>query len=376
MKIRLICALAAALMAATVAEAKQKEDVRVVYGVDFDMNFDNREFYRSSFSESMTIFGARLTPSIGLAVEKERGTRHSIVAGIDVMKDFGAQMAAPKELLREPTLYYRLEKDCGKMDLELYAGVFPRKKSEGKYSEAFFSDSLKFYDNNLEGLLVKFKLPKAYFEVGCDWMGQFGQTQRERFMIYSSGEGKVASFLTLGYSGYVYHFAGCTEVRGVVDNILANPYARFDFGKMTDFQTLSFRLGWLQALQNDRRNIGQYTRPYGAEFDFEIRKWNAGVRNSMFYGRDMMPYYNYCDAGGYKYGTRLYFGDPFYRVHDDADEGPGMYDRFEIFWNPYVSDLIDIKVRAIFHYHGSNYSGCQQVVSLNFNLDRVTKKLK
>ena len=90
----------------------------------------------------------------------------------------------------------------------------------------------------------------------------------------------------------------------------------------------------------------------------------------------MMPYYNYCDAGGYKYGNRLYFGDPFYRVHDDSSEGFGMYDRFEVFWNPYVSDLLDIKVRSLFHFHGSRYSGCQQVVSLNFNLDRVTKKLK
>ena len=103
MKTRIICALATALMAATLAQAKQKETVRVLYGADFEMNFDNREFYRSSFSESMTIFGTRLTPSIGFSVEKERGTRHSIIAGIDVMNDFGAQIVAPKEVLREPT---------------------------------------------------------------------------------------------------------------------------------------------------------------------------------------------------------------------------------------------------------------------------------
>ena len=375
MKIRIIFTLAALMMAMMPMQAGQKETVRVAYGVDFEMNFDNREFYKSSFSESMTIFGARLTPTVGLTIQKEEGTRHSVMAGIDVMKDFGSQETA-KDLLKEPTLYYKLEKDCGKLDLELYAGIFSRKNTEGKYSEAFFSDSLKFYDNNLEGLLLKFRLPKSYFEIGCDWMGQIGQTERERFMIYSSGEGKIADFLSLGYSGYVYHFAGCYEVRGVVDNILVNPYARFDLAKYTDFQTLSFRLGWLQALQNDRRNIGQYTRPYGAEFDFEVRKWNVGIRNSLIYGRDMMPYYNRADAGGYKYGTRLYLGDPFYRVHDDGTDGFGTYDRFEVFWNPYVSTLLDIKVRALFHFHGSHYSGTQQVVTIGFNLDRLGKKLK
>ena len=371
MKPRILCLLATALSALATAQAKPKDPVKTVYEVDFDMNFDNREFYKSAFSESMTIFGARLTPTVGLTIQQEEGTRHSVMAGIDVMKDFGSSMATPKELLKEPTLYYRLDKDCGKLDLELYAGIFSRKKTEGKYSEAFFSDSLKFYDNNLEGLLVKFRLPKSYFEIGCDWMGQIGQTERERFLIYSSGEGHLTDFLTLGYSGYVYHFAGCYEVRGVVDNILINPYARLDLAQYTDFQTLTFRLGWLQALQNDRRNIGQYTRPYGAEFDFELRKWNIGLRNSIFYGRDMMPYYNRTDAGGYKYGTRLYFGDPFYRVHDDGSEGFGMYDRFELFWNPYVSDLLDIKVRALFHFHGSHYSGTQQVVTVAFNLDRL-----
>ena len=311
MKTRILCLLATALSALATVQAKPKDPVKAVYEVDFDMNFDNREFYKSAFSESMTIFGARLTPTVGLTIQQEEGTRHSVMAGIDVMKDFGSPMATPKELLKEPTLYYRLDKDCGKLDLELYAGIFSRKKTEGKYSEAFFSDSLKFYDNNLEGLLVKFRLPKSYFEIGCDWMGQIGQTERERFMIYSSGEGSLTDFLTLGYSGYVYHFAGCYEVRGVVDNILINPYARLDLAQYTDFQTLTFRLGWLQALQNDRRNIGQYTRPYGAEFDFELRKWNIGLRNSIFYGRDMMPYYNRTDAGGYKYGTRRHQKERF-----------------------------------------------------------------
>ena len=124
MKTRILCLLATALSALATAQAKPKDPVKAVYEVDFDMNFDNREFYKSAFSESMTIFGARLTPTVGLTIQQEEGTRHSVMAGIDVMKDFGSPMATPKELLKEPTLYYRLDKDCGKLDLELYAGIW------------------------------------------------------------------------------------------------------------------------------------------------------------------------------------------------------------------------------------------------------------
>ena len=368
---RIIFLLILALVAVTSVQARQKDAVRMAYDADFEMNFDNREYYKSSFSRSMTIFGARLTPTLGLTLQSADGARHSLMAGIDVMKDFGSSQGALKDVLQEPTLYYRLDKDFDRMGLELYAGIFSRKKSEGQYSEAFFSDSLRFYDNNLEGLLVKFRLPQSYYEIGCDWMGQYGQTQRERFMVYSSGHSKVASFLTLGYSAYMYHFAGCREVQGVVDNVLLNPYVCMDFSHNTGFQVLSLRLGWLQGFQHDRKNVGHYVRPGGGELDVEIRRWNVGVKNNLFYGTDMMPYYNSTDAGNIKYGTRLYFGDPFYRIHDDSAAGPGMYDRFEVFWNPYVSECLDIKVRALFHFHGPHYSGCQQVVSLNFNLDKL-----
>ena len=267
-------------------------------------------------------------------------------------------------------------KNLGKTDMTMYAGIFPRKSMEVEYSQAFFSDSLKFYDNSLEGLLLKFRREKAHFEVGCDWMGMYGQSRRERFMVFSAGEGEVAPFLHFGYAAYMYHYAGCRDVSGVVDNFLVNPFARFDFSHLVDFQVLALRLGWLQAMQNDRRNIGLYTFPYGGEFDVEIRKWNIGIRNHLFYGMDMMPYYNFTDAIGVKYGNCLYLGDPFYRVHDDGTAWAGVYDRFEVFWNPCPGGLLDVHVGAVFHFNDFNYSGTQQIVRLRFNLHDILTKVK
>lgn len=388
------CALLCLLALSMPLYAGQKDDdkVRVTYDVDFEMRFDNREYYKSAFSSSMTVFGARLTPSVGLYVpQREKNMEHRVMLGADVMKDFGASpissliagWVATDEtspslvntaLFREILIYYRMNKATARTGLELYAGIFPRRASEGSYSEAFFSDSLRFYDNNLEGILLKIRRPKAYWEVGCDWMGQFGQARKERFMIFSSGRSHITSFFDVGYSAYMYHFAGSEKARGVVDNILLNPYIRFDFGNRLGFQEFSLRLGWLQGMQHDRVFVGHYVLPCGGEFDVALKKWNVVLRNHLFYGTDMMPYYNSLDAGGDKYGTRLYMGDPFYRIHDDGSTGFGAYDRLDISYEPHIGRYLSIMISARFHFHGFRYSGCQQVVGVKFNINEILKR--
>lgn len=353
-----------------------KVKVGFVYDLDFDMQFDNREFDGTSYTSSMTVFGARVTPVVGVGLQQKNGTKHRLMVGIDIMKDFGSARKN-SELFDEITLYYDVQKQIGKTGFEMVAGVFPRRYAEGSYSQAFYSDSLRFYDNNLEGLLLKFSRPKAYFEIGCDWMGMYDTYSRERFQIFSSGEGRVLPFLSLGYAASLYHFS-CSGVSiGVVDNALINPYLRFDLASVADMQALSVRLGWLQALQNDRANVGHYVFPGGAEVVMEVQKWNVGVRNDMFIGTDMMPYYNAVDNAGYKYGSLLYMGSPFYRVWDDGRDGIGLADRLEVYYAPkFGAPYLDMKVSAIFHFDGEKYCGCRQMVSLNFNLEKLLCRKK
>ena len=353
-----------------------KVKVGFAYDLDFDMQFDNREFEGSAYTSSMTVLGARLTPSVGVDLRQKNGTKHRLMVGIDIMKNFGAA-SKNFELFDEMTLYYDVKKQLGKTGFEMVAGIFPRRYAEGSYSQAFYSDSLRFYDNNLEGLLLKFSRPKAYFEIGCDWMGMYDTFSRERFQIYSSGEGKVLPFLSLGYAASLYHFS-CSGVSiGVVDNALINPYLRFDLASVADMQALSVRLGWLQALQNDRANVGHYVFPGGAEVVMEVQKWNVGLRNDMFIGTDIMPYYNAVDNAGYKYGSLLYMGSPFYRVWDDGRDEVGLADRLEVYYAPkFGAPYLDMKVSAIFHFDGEKYCGCRQMVSLNFNLENLLSRKK
>lgn len=353
-----------------------KVKVGFAYDLNFDMQFDNREFYKSAYTSSMTIFGTRITPSVGVALEQKNGARHRLMVGIDVLKNFGAANDN-SELFKEMTLYYNVQKQLGKTGFEMVAGVFPRRFAEGSYSQAFYSDSLRFYDNNLEGLLLKFSRPKAHFEVGCDWMGRYDTYRRERFQIFSAGEGQVLPFMSIGYAASLYHFSCSGVSDGVVDNALVNPYMRFDLASKANLQTLSVRLGWLQALQNDRAHVGHYVFPGGAEVVMEVQKWNVGVKNDMFIGKNMMPYYNTIDNAGYKYGSLLYMGSPFYRVCDNGRDGVGLADRLEIYYAPkFGSPYLDLKVSAVFHFDGEKYCGCRQMVSLNFNLEELLRGRK
>ena len=178
-------------------------------------------------------------------------------------------------------------------------------------------------------------------------------------------------FMSLGYAGYMLHYANSVQAKGLVDNILLNPYACFELAEYSGLQKLSFRLGWLQAIQRDRAYEGGFVYPFGGEFDQEVRNWNVGIHNKMFYGTDMMPYYNNFDNAGLMYGAHLYFGDPFYRVHDDGATGAGFYDRLEVYYEPKLSDWLDLRVSAVFHFNGTRYSGCQQVIGLRFDLHEL-----
>lgn len=354
--------------------ADSLKTVSLAYDVDFLMNFDNRELYKSVYSRSMTIFGARATPSVGISVRPKAGEEHKVMTGADVMKDFGG---VQDKILEELTLYYRMQKDLGDTDLTLYAGIFPRSRTAGDYSPAFFSDSLLFYDNNLEGIMLQVKRPKASFEVACDWMGQYGPDRRERFMVFSAGEGRILPFMSLGYAGYLYHFANSHKQKGVVDNILLNPYLKFDFADMIGLQRLYVRVGWLQGLQNDREHGNGYVFPSGGEVDLDVGNWNVGVRNRLFCGTDMMPFYNSKDNTGVKYGPELYMGDPFYRVYDDGNQGLGIYDRLEVYYEPDFkgsSKYVNIRIGAVFHFNSVKYCGTQQMVTVRFNLQSLLSR--
>ena len=359
--------------------------IRFAYDLDFDFRFDNREYDRSGFQNSQTLFGARLAPSLGFKASLDN-TTHQLMAGVDALSQFGT---SDKEIRCNLMFWYQLGMKFSQTEFKLSAGLLPRSFSKGEWSSLFFSDWHKFYDNRFEGLILSWERPKSYFELGCDWIGMANGLRREEFMVFASGRVTPLKWLKIGYDVYMLHYACSDVVKQVNDNILAEPYVHFDLAPFTGLQELSLRGGWIQALQRDRANIGHSIAPYAGELVATVQHWGAGIRNRFVIGRNLLPYRHHIDAAGVPYDGNFYLGDPFYELVDprwdawkDVADGKtsqiqgGLYDRLEIYYAPKICAGVHLRASLFFHFHYRQYSGTNQMVSLLFNLNELMEAVK
>lgn len=385
------------LMASAIAGQAQHK-AAFTYGADFHYCFDNREFDRSGnrFETSGTIHAARLTPSVGFKVSGGRMT-HSLTLGIDVMKNMGEAPVSEGDrnlqnsgLFREMTFWYGLERRKGRDRFSLLAGIFPRDRSffgsgwparasdpvkTDPVSTLFISEANLFYDNNLEGLLLKYETGRGYCEAGLDWMGMIGSGRRERFQIFTYGNYALAGdFLRVGWAAAMYHFANTLEYRGVVDNVLVAPFVTLMFGGSG--LRCSARFSYIQGVHQDRINETGLEPAAGGSLTLNVGYRKLGVLNDSYYGAGQMPYWSTIDGGGNMLGQDLYPGNPFYRINAKGERSPGFYDRAELYWQPWISDFVSLRLSAVFHFTGDGYEGCQQKLTLLFDLGRALEGKK
>ena len=123
---------------------------RLVYDVQYEYYFDNREFDRGGnpYTKSMTISSSRLTPVVGFSIESDTQTNHKLILGAQFMRRMGnnptaAQYAfsedeankgiSTKRTLREFVYYYNFRSKLSKNStMEGVFGAFPRAKIEGE----------------------------------------------------------------------------------------------------------------------------------------------------------------------------------------------------------------------------------------------------
>lgn len=345
---------------------------QLFYDTGFDLRFDNREYGNGTFSPSGTIFGARLTPAIGFTSGGYK-SRHTLTGGAVLMKDFGDVSVSGSEVYRDAFFWYGYEKELGRdLVFGLTGGIFPRTMSRESWSEAFFSERRCWYDPYMEGLLLSLDGNRGRIELGCDWIGMIGAAPevKEQFMLFSAGHYRLPGRLKIGYNGYMMHFANSAAAPGVADNILAEPYLELELGgRRSFFREFSVRLGYLQSLQRDRTVSGKFDAPALDELTLRAVHSGFGVRNSFYYGSDILPLYDNLDTGGVTYADRLYFSDPFFRIRQDSDGGKcGFYDRLEFFWASQLGRNLQLKFSAAFHFNSGSYSGSQQIIGISYNL--------
>lgn len=363
--IKYIAAMVLAVAACGAARAQTFE-----WGLGFDYRFDNREYKDiANVAESRTLFGVRVTPQVGLGW----GKGHTFMAGVDFTANFGE-----KSFAQDPTLllYYNYRYK----NFSVTAGALPRSKMIGEYASVFFSDSVRFFDPSIEGLLLQYVAPRGYVEIGADWNSMYSADRREKFMLFSAGRIQ-RGIVYAGYNLNMYHHAGTYTVKGVVDNILAYPYVGLDLGggKLW-FERFTLQAGFIQAWQNDRLYVGEYVRPHGAQIEARVEKWKVGIYNTLYLGDNLMPYWFPGDETPKRpedgaptrpgYGPDLYNGESFYTMG-----GKRIYNRLEIYWEPLRRKDMHLKIASVHHYNGRKW-GWQQVItfSININKDMFKKR--
>lgn len=326
------------------------------YGVDFKVRFDNRE-YKSEYSPDKTFFSMKLVPEAGL-----KWGDNKLMGGADMTRHFGAKEAGHPDI--EPILYYAYD---NKRNFRALAGVFQRSKMV-LYPAYILTGSKNFYDPNVEGAMFRYYGDRGFVEIACDWYSMITTSQRERFVVYSAGNLNLKKFqgsrLSIGYYGSMHHIAGSETEKGVVDNILVNPYLeyRFNIGMRPEWRGLAtsfnsfVRAGWIQTFQNDRVNDDQFIFPNGFIAEAQIGWRRFGIYDTFYAGDNLMPFYA-------RLGSATYLGDTFYRTEND------FYNRLELFWNPKIGDNMSLKISSVHHYDGKTWNW-QQVATFSVALNK------
>lgn len=352
-KIYRLVLLVWALFATCVAQAQ--EDMKLLVGVDYDMYFDNREYIDCPFGESQTIFSSRLTPKLGL----EWSEKNSLVVGADLWSDFGNNTVAFTKV--RPQIYYQFKS----RNVSALAGIFPREKMLGEYSEVIMSDSMRFFDNRVQGVMGQYHAERGFVEISADWCGKYSEASREKFRIMSSGKYFIDNYYKRFYGGYnfmMFHFAGSKLISNCVnDQVTINPYVGARFNAYFDFDV---RLNYVQIFQRDRDNEEKYRKPKGGMLQFKMSKWGVYLDELLYVGENLQPYYRSfrSDRFPYGYGGELYAGETFFGTTEN------VYSNTKIgYKGSFFGDTVRVNCYFALLYDGVGL-GNRQVVEVSVRL--------
>lgn len=306
--------------------------------------FDNVEFGGSGVKVPQTMSGVMLAPEAVLRWD----TIHSIIAGVNLMHEFGSSEAIDNFY---PTAYYQYNDD----HLKFLMGAFPRSEGLGMLPRIFFQDSLYYYRPNLNGMFLEFRDDKKCFNVWLDWTGRQSETVREAFFIGFSGRINFGHFY-LRHSGNMFHFA--SRMNPVIsealhDNLLFHTSAGVDLSGMTIPETLNINAGWVAGLERARADNNGWVGLHGLLVEARAGYKFIELFNSFYKGEGLMYFYG-------DHGNDLYWGDPAYRAK--------IYDRADLSLNFLNNSFINLKLTYSLHFLESRVYH-EQMLKVRINLN-------
>lgn len=370
-------------------QANQNRKISADYDMEFRYDFDWRNFNACDdiLSSSMVINSVRLTPSVGFSLQQDKNTRHRVLFGISVMKELGANPASAVifqdendeklknlALFQKILVYYDFRRSNGKANFEALAGVFPNSYRSGYYSRAVFSDIDRIYNPEIEGAMLKYENARFRYELGLDCTSSKALERVLGYNLFTSGEYSPFRWGSIGWNGNFAIVRASPLTDANADNLLLNPYLKFDLGYKFGMEELSLRAGALASYQIDRFGDKRARFPMGAEIILSARNWGFGIEDSFFYGDNMMPFQSIKYSSEYpssSFTSLIYKGESIYCTQRGY---ASINNRLELFYAPDFSDFVDLKASAIaYMINGNNaikpFVGWQAKLSLFLNLD-------
>ncbi len=348
--------------------------VKPIYDIDFKYLFHNREFMYSkdAYSASGTFNGMLLTPSVGLDYNTGN-IEHNFRLGYEFLYNCGEHNY--RQIPQEPIAYYKATRRTDLDEMSITAGIFPRSFISEEYSEAVWSDSLKVYDRQIEGLLLNYRSEFFRAELGCDWMELYGDNHRERFNIFTSGymsllnapsaDGRSVFDLSLDWEVNYFHYAnyyytpGEIVTPGVADNGFINPYVKAYYNTEKLNARAYITAGAMIGYQWERRQQEKASMPLGFQSVALIRIKNFHVKNTLYVGQDQQPLYRLRDMDGNKYCNNLYFSQAFYRA--------SFFDKIETAWDKQIGKYLTLSLGADVYFLEQGFAGWVQTFGLKFD---------
>lgn len=330
---------------------------RFLYNVDAAVWFDNRE-YKGPIQIPQTLFAFRLSPEIGVGLMDREGGDHSLIAGVHYIQPMGGNW---RDVRFHPTVFYQYQIKGFSMRL----GAVPYKYFIRQLPDFLRYDSIAYAHPNIQGALVQYQSKHGYVEAMCDWRGLQRPDQREMFRITIDGEYSYQGFFRYFVGGVAQmnhkaSYAPPTPREGVCDEALVSPNIGIDFSSPTPLDVLWLRASYIFDYQRDREYHLKYM-PQGVLLEFMINWRWIGLKNTFYYGDNLMPFYGI-------YGADFNQGDPFYQSK--------IYNRTDFYLYLVRKSFINCYFSWNMHWEPLGGLQHQQQVIAVFSLDAIHKEGK
>ena len=331
--------------------AYSQTKVSFAYDTDFLLYFDNREYDGTPGQRSQTIFGVRLAPEIGVKIADSTEAVHKLMAGVSYNQPFGASWG---KITVKPTIYYRIETK----GFDINLGFVPYKYLKETLPEYILSDTISYYNSNLQGALFQYESKYGFTSLMADWRGMYSYETREAFRVIATGQYKYKGLQIGGYA-MLNHLANSEQEFGVYDDIMLNPYVGFNIAEyIQPIDSFNIRIGYIGGFQRERSTETSYfTHAVNAELFFRWRF--LGLKQSVYYGNSLYPLYE-------KQKTTLNMGDPWYNSK--------LYSRTDLFVYLYNNRFVNCYFSLNLHVNETGKINFQQQLIAQFNLANVFNK--